>query len=116
MLLICIFTPPIAILIAIIIYLVRKNRSELRRISAWAAIISGFLSPIFGLWGLAHIDKLWTRSALDYGFETGALLVSVVAALLAFAWFIKSRRWYSIVVFIVSTAMFVLWMMICATI
>lgn len=59
MFLIFIFTPPIAILFSILVYLWRKNRPELRRLSAWAAIISGFISPMIGLWGLAHINKLW---------------------------------------------------------
>ncbi|MFZ0662180.1 MAG: hypothetical protein WAM66_05765 [Acidobacteriaceae bacterium] len=109
------FTLPIAVLVAILVYLFQKNRPELRRITAWATITSGFASPAIGLWGEVHIDKLWARSALDYGFETDALFVSVVAALLAFIWFVRSRRWYSIAVFAVSSLMFVIWLMICAT-
>jgi hypothetical protein len=110
----CVFALPIAVLTSMLILVWLKNRSELKRITAWAAILSGFISPIIGLWGLAHIDRLSSRKAFDYGFEENAWLISILAAILAFTWFIRSRQRYSFVVFMTACLSFVVWLMIVA--
>ena len=107
----CIFTPPIAILIALFVYLWRKNPSELRRFSAWAAIISGFISPIIGLWGLAHLSQLRLRDYFDFGFERRAGNFADIAVLLALVWLVLSRRWYAAVTFVVSLAIAIFWIL-----
>ena len=112
---ICLFFLPIPVLLAVIVYLGRKNRSELFRMSALSALSSAFVSPIIGLWGLAHLRELQSRARLDYGFEGLGWIISALAALLGVVWFGVSRRWYSFAVFAVSSVVFTLWLMIVAT-
>jgi hypothetical protein len=112
---ICVFSLPIAVLVAVIIYLGLRNRPGLFRLPALAAISSAFVSPIIGLWGLAHLRELQARARLDYGFEGLGWIISSLAALLAGIWFGVSRRWYSLAVFAVSSMVFTLWLMLVAT-
>src|ERR1700761_6273531 len=109
------FGLPIAVVVAIVTYLWRANRSELGHISAYTAILMAFASPTVGLWGEARLHVLSNLTSLDYGFELGALLVSIVATLLALTLFIRSRRWYSFAVFAISSLMSALWVLIYAT-
>jgi hypothetical protein len=111
----CLFSVPVAVLISIVIYLWRVSRSTLRRIPALLAIISGFVSPMIGLWGLAHINTLRLRSAIDYGFERGASKVSDFALLLSLIWLITSRRWYAGATFAAALLVSIYWIMILST-
>jgi hypothetical protein len=112
---ICIFTSPIGILVAIFVFLWRKNSAELHRFSAWAAIVSGLVSPSIGLWGLAHLDRLRLREYWDFGFERRAGFYADIAVLLALAWLVRSRRWYSWVVFVVALAVSINWILVLST-
>ena len=112
---ICVFTVAIAVLISILIYLWRSNRSELRRISALSAIGFGFVPPIIGFWRMAHLGTLRLRSALDYGFERKASSFSDFAVLVSLVWLTRSRRWYSFVVFIVALLVSIYWVMVLST-
>jgi hypothetical protein len=103
------FSAPIAFLAAIFVYLLLRKHSELRRISAWAAILSGLAAPIVALWGLTHINPWGVSIAFQPGFEKKAWLISIAAALFGLAWFIKSRRWYATAVFVISLLIAVFW-------
>jgi hypothetical protein len=109
------FALPIAFLTAILIYFLLRDRSELVRISAWAAIVSGFAAPLFALWGLTHRNASQMPVAFEVGFEKKAWLVAVSAALLALAWLIQSRRRSSIAVLILSCLSVVFWSVVVFT-
>lgn len=96
------FVAPIAFLTAILIYLLLRERSALRSISAWPALLAGFAAPIFALWGLLHRNAIQMPLAFEYGFERRVWLASIVAALFALAWLIQSRRRYAAFVFVIS--------------
>jgi hypothetical protein len=93
------FAVPVALLALVLIYLLLRERSEFRRFSAWAAILTGFAAPAFALWGLTHRNAPRLPLAFDPVFDKKALALAACAALFGLAWILQSRRWYSILVF-----------------
>jgi hypothetical protein len=96
------FTTPIVLLTAILIYLLVMDRSELCQPIAWAAILSGYASPVLSLWGLARQSASPMALVPMHGFDRKIWLVAIVAALLGLTWLIQSRRWYAFLVLIIS--------------
>lgn len=96
------FASPIAILAAILIYLVLRQRYEFRRISTWAAFTTGFAAPAVALRGFIHRNAVNLPLAFDPNFERKVWLVAVGAALFGLAWLIESRRWYSFLALLLS--------------
>lgn len=99
---ICLFVVPVALLTAVLVYLLLRNRSELCHFPAWTAIISGFAAPLFSLWGLTHRNAWRLPLILDHAFVKKSLAISMLAALLGLIWLLRSHRWYSFSVFLIS--------------
>lgn len=99
---ICLFSVPVLLLALVLTYLVLRERSELRRVAAWAAILTGFAAPGFAIWGSVHRNQINLPLAFEPGFDTRALAIFVAATLFALAWLVQSRRWYSFLTFSVS--------------
>ena len=103
------FITPIVLLSAVLIYLVAMDRSELRQPTAWAAILSGYAAPLLSLWEFTHQrTELMTMTPM-HSFDRKIWLVAIVAAILGFAWFIQSRRWYALFVLMISFMVAAFW-------
>ncbi|HUY82138.1 MAG TPA: hypothetical protein VMU92_10490 [Acidobacteriaceae bacterium] len=103
------FASPIAFLAAILVYLLLCERSEFRRISAWAALLSGIAASGFALWGSIQRSAIHLPLAFQAGFDKEAWFVAIAAALFGLAWLLRSRRWYSFTVFSLSFLIAAFW-------
>ena len=96
------FSVPVALLALVLIFLVLRERAELRRVSTWAAILSGFAAWGFAIWGFVHRNQINLPLAYDPGFDKRALAIFVAATLFALAWLVQTRRSYSFLTFALS--------------
>lgn len=103
------FASPIVILAAILLYLLVRERSELRRFTAWAAILSGLAAPILAIWESGNRSAFQTTIAPLLSLDRKIWLVSIVAALLGLAWYLRSRRVFSFLVFATSFLVAAFW-------
>lgn len=92
-----------------------RYKPELRRFSAWLALLCTTASVFAGVWGLMHVDELAKRSPFDYGYEGRAWLLGAIGFLSALVWVVRSRQWCSRGTLILAGWMSLVWMLICST-
>jgi hypothetical protein len=87
--------PSAAMLIAWLIFLA-GYRKEMSRVAAWPALLLTSASCWSGLWALFHLESMWKRASMDYGFEARGFLLGVIGGIAAIVWLRKSRQYCSV--------------------
>ena len=110
-----VFCVPSILMVPIWAAFLVRYRPELRRISAWLALLFTTASVFAGVWGLMHLEALRARSLLDWHYEERAWLLSTLGLISALVWVARSRQWYSWGTLLVASWTQLVWMAIFST-
>ncbi len=113
---IIIYSVPLLLTVLSVTLIMRNQRLDLRRASAWLAMVFTALSAMGGLWGLIIRDQLMKRSSMDYGYEGNCLLLAFIGGISALVWVRRTRSIPSFGTLTASAWIGIFWMLVCATI
>jgi hypothetical protein len=106
---------PLTTLGFVIALLLRRYKTEQRRISAWIAITFTALSALGGVWGFIILARLSKRSPRDYGYESRCFGLALIGGLATLVWIIRSRKMPAFLTLGASIWIGVVWMLDLAT-
>jgi hypothetical protein len=110
-----IYSVPMLLLAISIFFTLKRRTIDVRRVSAWIAVVFTFLSALGGFWGLIIRDQLTKRSQSDYGYEAGCFLLAFIGGISALVWIVRSRTISSFLTLGASAWIGVFWMMMLGT-